>query len=86
MVIGVLCLFFTVPWVGLLSVIVVFLGHTHLLSSTKYGEDGARTICSSHQHKWVLFYLCSKTSISLYFGSLLHHKRFVNLCSIVCFF
>ena len=27
----VLCLFLTVPWVGLQSVIVVFSGHTHLL-------------------------------------------------------
>ena len=30
--VSVLCLFLTVPWVGLWSVIVVFLGHTHLLT------------------------------------------------------
>ena len=39
MTVSVLCLFLTVPWVGLQCVIVAFPGHTHLLLETR-GIDG----------------------------------------------
>ena len=33
MTVGILCLFLTMPWVGLQCVIVAFPGHTHFLGS-----------------------------------------------------
>ena len=42
--INVMCLFLTVPWVGLQCVIVVFPDHTHVLFDTKRRDPGISVI------------------------------------------
>ena len=63
-----LCLFLTVPWVGLQCVIVVFPGHTHLLFA----------VCPRAKHFHLVARYCK---LGFYFRETSHMRSFVKIKS-----